>query len=88
MTDFTLVENDERSEINLQELRAKHALQYEREKTALKYYLIGRNFSKLSDLLNVSNFVSRKKNDSVRTKLLPVFIINFALPCQSLNFVI
>jgi hypothetical protein len=46
MTDFTLVENDERSEINLQELRAKHALQYEREKTALKYYLIGRNFSK------------------------------------------
>ena len=46
MTDFTLVSNGPEYEIKLQDLRVKHALQFEREKTALKYYLIGKNFSK------------------------------------------
>jgi hypothetical protein len=46
MTDFTLLDQSGVDIDSLKQQRLKNALQYEREKTALKYYLIGKGYNK------------------------------------------
>ena len=45
MTDFTLLDNVGANAESLKVVQQKYAMQYEREKTALKYYMLGKGYS-------------------------------------------
>lgn len=45
MTDFTLLDEADADVRSLKDVQQRYALQYEREKTALKYYMLGKGYS-------------------------------------------